>query len=95
MIARQTGANIFKGMVLMTRRNTRRYGGYVVHIGVVVVIIGFAGRRSIRTKSRKWASATRCRLAVHPGVPVLYPGRQAELLQRVGHARRVQEWQED
>ncbi|MFZ0314534.1 MAG: cytochrome c-type biogenesis CcmF C-terminal domain-containing protein, partial [Candidatus Korobacteraceae bacterium] len=25
------------------RRNTRRYGGYLIHIGVVLVVIGFAG----------------------------------------------------
>ena len=31
------------GMVQITRRNTRRYGGYLVHLGVVLVIIGFAG----------------------------------------------------
>ncbi len=44
VIARQTGANIFSGMVTITRRNTRRYGGYLVHIGVIFIIIGFAGR---------------------------------------------------
>ena len=43
MIARQTGVNILQGMVVITRRNTRRYGGYLIHIGVVLVIIGFAG----------------------------------------------------
>jgi cytochrome c-type biogenesis protein CcmF len=43
VIARQTGASIFQGMITMTRRNTRRYGGYLVHFGVVLVIIGFAG----------------------------------------------------
>ena len=30
-------------MWLLTRRNTRRYGGYIVHIGVIVTMIGFAG----------------------------------------------------
>jgi cytochrome c-type biogenesis protein CcmF len=30
-------------MVQITRRNTRRYGGYLVHLGVVLVVIGFAG----------------------------------------------------
>jgi cytochrome c-type biogenesis protein CcmF len=30
-------------MVQLTHRNTRRYGGYIVHFGVVVVMIGFAG----------------------------------------------------
>jgi cytochrome c-type biogenesis protein CcmF len=43
VIARQTGVNIAQGMVTITRRNTRRYGGYLVHIGVVFIIIGFAG----------------------------------------------------
>ncbi len=43
VISRKGNTNILKGMYLLTRRNTRRYGGYVVHIGVVVVMIGFAG----------------------------------------------------
>ncbi len=30
-------------MVQLTRRNTRRYGGYLVHFGVVVIFIGIAG----------------------------------------------------
>jgi cytochrome c-type biogenesis protein CcmF len=43
VLARQTGRNIFSSMVLLTRRNTRRYGGYIVHFGVIVIMIGFAG----------------------------------------------------
>jgi cytochrome c-type biogenesis protein CcmF len=35
--------NLAAAMVQLTRRNTRRYGGYLVHFGVVVIIIGFAG----------------------------------------------------
>ena len=35
--------NIFAGMYQLSRRNMRRYGGYVVHFGVVLVIIGLAG----------------------------------------------------
>jgi len=31
------------GMLQLTRRNTRRYGGYVVHIGVALVVVGMAG----------------------------------------------------
>ena len=34
---------MFASMVQLTHRNTRRYGGYVVHFGVVVVLIGFSG----------------------------------------------------
>jgi cytochrome c-type biogenesis protein CcmF len=43
VIARQTRRNIFVGIWLLTRRNTRRYGGYIIHIGVVVIVIGLAG----------------------------------------------------
>ena len=34
---------MFASMVQLTHRNTRRYGGYIVHFGVVVVMIGFSG----------------------------------------------------
>jgi len=43
VIARQQGTNILNGMVVITRRNTRRYGGYLVHFGVILIVIGFAG----------------------------------------------------
>ncbi len=43
VIAKHTGQNMFASMVQLTHRNTRRYGGYIVHFGVAVVIIGFAG----------------------------------------------------
>ena len=35
--------NLLAGMYQLTRRNMRRYGGYVVHFGVVLVVIGLAG----------------------------------------------------
>jgi cytochrome c-type biogenesis protein CcmF len=43
VLASQRGSNIVEGMVQLARRNTRRYGGYLVHLGVAVIIIGFAG----------------------------------------------------
>ncbi|MGH9494059.1 MAG: heme lyase CcmF/NrfE family subunit, partial [Candidatus Sulfotelmatobacter sp.] len=43
VISEKTGQGMFASMVQLTHRNTRRYGGYIVHFGVVVVIIGFAG----------------------------------------------------
>ena len=36
VISKQTGKNIFAATWLLTRRNTRRYGGYIIHIGVVL-----------------------------------------------------------
>lgn len=43
VIARQTGRSVVSAMVVLTRRNTRRYGGYIVHIGMVMMFVGFAG----------------------------------------------------
>jgi cytochrome c-type biogenesis protein CcmF len=43
VVRTQTGQNIAKSMYTLTRRNTRRYGGYVVHFAVVLIMIGFAG----------------------------------------------------
>jgi len=39
----QTGKNLFGSALLLTRRNTRRYGGYVIHFGIVLLFIGLAG----------------------------------------------------
>ncbi len=43
VVRTQTGKNLFASMVLLVRRNTRRYGGYIVHFGIVVMFIGIAG----------------------------------------------------
>jgi cytochrome c-type biogenesis protein CcmF len=43
VIARHTSSSLASGMLQLTRRNMRRYGGYIVHFGVVLVMIGFAG----------------------------------------------------
>jgi len=43
VVRTQTGKNLVASTILLTRRNTRRYGGYVVHFGIVVMFIGIAG----------------------------------------------------
>src|ERR1700676_1275756 len=43
VIGRHTGQNLFASMVQLAHRNPRRYGGYIVHFGVIVIMIGFAG----------------------------------------------------
>jgi cytochrome c-type biogenesis protein CcmF len=43
VIRSHTGKNLLASMVQLTRRNTRRYGGYIVHFGIVVIFIGIAG----------------------------------------------------
>jgi cytochrome c-type biogenesis protein CcmF len=42
-IAAKSGQNLFSSMIELTHRNTRRYGGYLVHIGIVVIFIGYSG----------------------------------------------------
>ncbi|CAN5774844.1 heme lyase CcmF/NrfE family subunit [soil metagenome] len=43
VVRTQTGKNLVASTILLIRRNTRRYGGYVVHFGIVVMFIGIAG----------------------------------------------------
>jgi cytochrome c-type biogenesis protein CcmF len=43
VVRNQTGRNLLFSAILLTRRNTRRYGGYIIHFGIVVLFIGVAG----------------------------------------------------
>ncbi|MDE1154179.1 MAG: heme lyase CcmF/NrfE family subunit [Acidobacteriaceae bacterium] len=43
VVRTQTGKNLLASTLLLTRRNTRRYGGYIIHFGIVVMFIGLAG----------------------------------------------------
>ncbi|HEY4010179.1 MAG TPA: heme lyase CcmF/NrfE family subunit [Acidobacteriaceae bacterium] len=43
VVRTQTGKNLLSSAILLTRRNTRRYGGYIIHFGIVVLFIGVAG----------------------------------------------------
>jgi cytochrome c-type biogenesis protein CcmF len=42
-IAAKNSMNLVRAMVELTHRNTRRYGGYLVHMGIVLMFIGFTG----------------------------------------------------
>ncbi len=42
-IAAKNEMNLLRAMVELTHRNTRRYGGYLVHMGIVLMFIGFTG----------------------------------------------------
>ncbi|PYV16084.1 MAG: cytochrome C biogenesis protein [Acidobacteria bacterium] len=37
------GENFAHALYNLTMRNTRRYGGYVIHLGIVLLFVGFAG----------------------------------------------------
>ena len=43
VIRARSGASFVASAVDLTMRNTRRYGGYIVHMGMVFVFIGLAG----------------------------------------------------
>jgi cytochrome c-type biogenesis protein CcmF len=43
VVRTQTGKDLLSAAVLLTRRNTRRYGGYIIHFGIVIMFIGLAG----------------------------------------------------
>jgi cytochrome c-type biogenesis protein CcmF len=40
---RATGTDIFTALVGLFARSRRRYGGYIVHLGIVLIFLGFAG----------------------------------------------------
>jgi cytochrome c-type biogenesis protein CcmF len=55
VISEKTGQGMFASIVQLTHRNTRRYGGYIVHFGVVVVMIGLAGAAFNQDKEQEMA----------------------------------------
>jgi cytochrome c-type biogenesis protein CcmF len=42
-IAGKSEMNIVRAAIELTHRNTRRYGGYLVHMGIVIMFVGFSG----------------------------------------------------
>jgi cytochrome c-type biogenesis protein CcmF len=43
VIRSRSGASLLASAVELTMRNTRRYGGYIVHMGMVLIFVGLAG----------------------------------------------------
>jgi cytochrome c-type biogenesis protein CcmF len=43
-IQTKSGTHFISSMIELTHRNTRRYGGYIVHIGMVLIFIGITGK---------------------------------------------------
>jgi cytochrome c-type biogenesis protein CcmF len=38
-----TGTDVLTALIGLVARNKRRYGGYIVHVGIVLIFLGFAG----------------------------------------------------
>ncbi len=51
--AKRTGTDIFRAFCSLAWRNKRRYGGYIVHIGIVMIFIGIMGSTGFKTKVEK------------------------------------------
>ena len=43
--AKRQETTVFNGLIQLVQRNKRRYGGYIVHIGIVIVYIGILGSK--------------------------------------------------
>jgi cytochrome c-type biogenesis protein CcmF len=41
---RASHENFAQAIYNLTMRNTRRYGGYIIHLGIVLIFVGFAGQ---------------------------------------------------
>jgi cytochrome c-type biogenesis protein CcmF len=48
--SRATGIDLFTSLVGLFARSRRRYGGYVIHLGIVLIFVGFAGNAFSRTE---------------------------------------------
>src|SRR5436190_1633263 len=77
---RATGTDVFTALVGLVGRNKRRYGGYVVHIGIVLMFLGFAGNgfkqdRQVLLKPGQQASIGRFALR-NDGVKVSDDGQK-------------------
>ena len=44
VLSARSGDNIFASVGQLTMRNTRRYGGYIVHFAIVLIFIGISGQ---------------------------------------------------
>src|SRR3954451_9389565 len=65
VISSHTGEGMFAGMVQLTRRNTRRYGGYIVHFAMVVIAIGLAGAAFNQDKEQELGNGDSMSIGVY------------------------------
>jgi cytochrome c-type biogenesis protein CcmF len=64
---RLSGGSFPAALVGIVSRNRRRYGGYIVHIGVIVLLIGIAASSSFQTKED---------LELRPGESAVVDGKE-------------------
>jgi cytochrome c-type biogenesis protein CcmF len=55
VVRTQSGKNLLLSSILLVRRNTRRYGGYLIHFGIILMFIGLAGSAFNQSKEAEMA----------------------------------------
>ena len=91
-IAAKNNMNLVRAMVELTHRNTRRYGGYLVHMGIVLMFIGFTGHAFNQNEVKELATRrfhARRRLRPEDDRPAA--GRERELPVAPRHHAGVEE----
>jgi len=65
VISNHTGRNLFSSLVHLWHRNTRRYGGYIVHFGVIVAVIGLAGSAFNQNKEQAMGDGDKMQIGAY------------------------------
>ncbi len=86
VISARTGSNLLSSASQLTMRNTRRYGGYVVHFGMVLVFIGISGQAFNQDKQMDMSAGSRDEhRAIYPASSELRFHAGTELQRRTRH----------
>jgi len=64
-IGAKNNMNLLRSMIELTHRNTRRYGGYLVHMGIVLMFIGFTGHAFNQNEVKELATGDSMRVGVY------------------------------
>ena len=96
-IAVRTHSNLLAAAIELTHRNTRRYGGYIVHMGIVFMFIGFTGSVFNKDVTNEVVQGSKMQLGQYElTIRKLNPGRERELHlpQRAdrGQQERAEPW---
>jgi cytochrome c-type biogenesis protein CcmF len=61
-LSRKNDMNLVRAVVELTHRNTRRYGGYLVHMGIVLMFIGFTGHAFNKSEHQEMVAGESLRI---------------------------------
>jgi cytochrome c-type biogenesis protein CcmF len=86
-----TGSDVLTAMIGLVARSRRRYGGYIVHLGIVLMFLGFAGegyKREEQTLLKPGQQVTVAGFTVrHNAVRVSDDGQKQMVTAQVGVTR--------